>query len=199
MKTKKSLIMLASLAVILLVGVVGTLALLITQTNSVENTFVPGNVSVAVSETFDNETKTNVSIKNTGNVDAYIRVAIIPTWEDSAGNPVGVSASLDDLTIDWGPADGSETEENPSNNWEKGKDGFWYYTSSVSPQQSTTILIDSATVKTDSAGYNAGYCMNLQILAQGIQSVPTTVVTSEWDSGVNGVNGSTLQIITNNN
>lgn len=182
MKTKKPLILLVSLAVILLVGVVGTLALLKTQSGPVENTFVPGNVSVAVDEEFADNIKTNVCIKNTGNVDAYIRVAIIPTWEDGNGNPVGVSASLDDLTISWGSSD----------KWEKGEDGFWYYISPVSAGNGTDILIDAATVKTDSAGYNAGYQMNLQILAQGIQadgvdSNGKTPVEQAWSSGVSDV------------
>ncbi|MBQ3179857.1 MAG: hypothetical protein IJB55_00675, partial [Firmicutes bacterium] len=90
-----------------------------------------------------------------GNVDAYIRVAIIPTWEDDEGNPVGVSASLNDLDIVW----------TSSNKWEKGDDGFWYYTSPVSAGASTGNLIAEATVKTAN-----GYKMNLQILAQGIQA-----------------------------
>lgn len=183
MKTKKPLILLVSLAVILLVGVVGTLALLKTQSGPVENTFVPGNVSVTVhEEKFDATTKEGVYIKNTGNVDAYIRAAIIPTWEDGNGNPVGVSASLDDLTISWGSSD----------KWEKGEDGFWYYISPVSAGNGTDILIDAATVKTDSVGYNAGYQMNLQILAQGIQadgvdSNGKTPVEQVWSSGVSDV------------
>ncbi len=183
MKTKKPLILLVSLAVILLVGVVGTLALLKTQSGPVENTFVPGNVSVTVhEEKFDATTKEGVYIKNTGNVDAYIRVAIIPTWEDGNGNPVGVSASLDDLTISWGSSD----------KWKKGEDGFWYYISPVPAGDSTENLIASATVKTDSAGYNAGYKMNLQILAQGIQadgvdSNDETPVEQAWGANAAGI------------
>lgn len=165
MKTKKSLILLASLAIILLVSVGATLAFLVDKSGPVENTFVPGSVAVEVQESFDNVTKTGVKIKNTGNVDAYIRVAIIPTWEDDEGNPVGVSASLADLTIDWGEKGGSGTEAEPGNGWVKGTDGFWYYTSPVAPQDPTNILIDSATVNTPN-----GYHMNLQILAQSIQA-----------------------------
>ena len=192
MKTKKSLILLASLAIILLVGVGGTLALLIAGDGPVKNTFVPGNVSVTVQETFTDTAKTNVSIGNTGTVDAYIRVAIIPTWEDDAGNPVGVSASLNDLDISWG-----------SSNWQKGTDGFWYYISPVAAGNSTKNLIASATVNTDSIGYNAGYKMNLQILAQGIQadgvdSNGEKPVVLSWSSGVSGVSNDTLSVKTQN-
>lgn len=186
MKTKKPLILLASMVLILLVGVVGTLALLIMQSGPVENTFVPGNVSVEVQENFNNTEKKDVQIRNTGNVDAYIRVAIIPTWEDDEGNPVGVSASLSDLDITW-----------TNNNWQQGADGFWYYTSPVSAGGSTDNLIDSASVKTAN-----GYHMNLQILAQGIQadgvdSKGQTPVELAWSSGVSGVGyDGTLSVIT---
>ncbi|MBQ2887848.1 MAG: hypothetical protein IJE29_02855 [Firmicutes bacterium] len=185
MKTKKSLITLASLAIILLVGVGATLAFLVMKSGPVTNTFVPGNVEVTVQESFaqGGTEKTDVCIKNIGTVDAYIRVAIIPTWEDDEGNPVGVSASLSDLDITW----------TNNNNWQQGADGFWYYTSPVPAGDSTENLIASATVKTDSAGYNAGYKMNLQILAQGIQadgvdSNDETPVELAWGSGVSGVN-----------
>ncbi|MBQ3198936.1 MAG: hypothetical protein IJB67_01020 [Firmicutes bacterium] len=182
MKTKKSLITLASLAIILLVGVGATLAFLVMKSGPVTNTFVPGNVEVTVQESFDGTTKKSVSIKNIGNVDAYIRVAIIPTWEDDEGNPVGVSASLDDLNITWGSSD----------KWKKADDGFWYYTSPVPAGDSTENLIASATVKTDSAGYNAGYKMNLQILAQGIQadgvdSNDETPVEQAWGANAAGI------------
>lgn len=196
MKTKKSLILLASLAAILLVGVGATLAFLVDGSDPVTNTFVPGNVAVEVQEDFtqDGTEKKNVYVENTGNVDAYIRVAIVPTWEDDAGNPVGVSAGLSDLNITWGNNSGKEAE--PGNGWKKGDDGFWYYTSPVAPQDSTDILIYSATVKIDSAGYNAGYQMNLQILAQGIQADgvdsngQTTPVEQAWgEEAANPVTG----------
>ena len=183
MKTKKSLILLASLAAILLMGVGATLAFLEDKSGPVENTFVPGNVAVTVQETFTQggTEKKDVYIQNTGNVDAYIRVAIIPTWEDDDGNPVGVSASLSDLNISWG-----------SDKWKKADDGFWYYTSPVPAGDSTENLIASATVKTDSAGYNAGYKMNLQILAQGIQadgvdSNDETPVEQAWGANAAGI------------
>lgn len=51
-----------------------------------ENTFNPAQISCLVTEEFENNIKTNVSIKNTGNTDAYIRAAVIVTWVDNDGN-----------------------------------------------------------------------------------------------------------------
>ena len=62
----------------------GSLAWLISAPGPVVNEFIPGEVTIQVDETFDDEhtTKQNVSIKNTGNVPAYIRVALVPAWVD---------------------------------------------------------------------------------------------------------------------
>ena len=65
-------------------AVSGSLAWLISTPEPVVNEFTPGEVTIQVDETFDDEhtTKQNVSIKNTGNVPAYIRVALVPAWVD---------------------------------------------------------------------------------------------------------------------
>ncbi|MBQ4642513.1 MAG: hypothetical protein IJB47_07900 [Oscillospiraceae bacterium] len=197
---KKSILLLVSLVLLLALAVGGTLALLIADTESVVNTFTPGSTDVTIEETFNQpyETKENVSIKNAGDVPVYIRVAIIPTWEDGDGNPVGIAAGLSDLTIDWGATGGNEMEETPGNGWEKGKDGFWYYTSPVSAGNSTNNLITSATVITSN-----GYKMNLQILAQSIQAQPDEAVEQAWTNAKVTVdaNNGTLTVankVTNN-
>ena len=186
MKTKrKSLLLLVSLVMLMALTVGGTLALLIADTEPVVNTFTPGSTDIKVEETFDQTTKSNVKVTNNGDVPVYIRVAIIPTWEDSDGDPVGVAASLSDLDIDWGAED--DTEAAPGNNWVKGADGFWYYTEQVAADASTEQLIESATVQTANA-----YHMNLQILAQSIQAEPDEAVGEAWSNDkvtVTGNNG----------
>lgn len=186
MKTKrKSLLLLVSLVMLMALTVGGTLALLIADTEPVVNTFTPGSTDIKVEETFDQTTKSNVKVTNNGDVPVYIRVAIIPTWEDSDGDPVGVAASLSDLDIDWGAED--DTEAAPGNNWVKGADGFWYYTEQVAADASTEQLIESATVQTAN-----GYHMNLQILAQSIQAEPDEAVGEAWSNDkvtVTGNNG----------
>ena len=175
------------LALVLCCAVGGTLAWLIDATNPLENTFTPAQVKCTVVEdAFDGSTKTNVSVQNPAdekNVTAYIRVALVPTWEDENGNAVAEPASLDDLSITWGN----------SGKWLKGTDGYWYYKEPVAPGGRTAVLLEKATVTTEN-----GYQMNLQVMADSIQADPTRAVTAMWgkDKGgaVTGVDGTMLLI-----
>lgn len=163
---KKSLTMLVSLALILLVGVGGTLAYLVTQTGEVKNTFTPAKMEIELEEEFKDDTKSNVYVTNSGEVAAYVRIALVPTWVDDQNQPVAVNATLeDDLDITW-----------DSSLWVKGGDGFYYYTKAVAPNGGVTEnLIKTATVKNDN-----GYKMDLQVLVQAIQSEPDKAVGEAW-------------------
>ena len=161
------------LALVLCCAVGGTLAWLIDTTDPLANTFTPAQVECTVVEdAFDGSTKTNVSVQNPlkeKNVTAYMRVALVPTWEDENGNAVAEPASLDDLSITWGN----------SGKWLKGTDGYWYYKEPVAPGYSTEVLLQKATVKTDN-----GYSMNLQFLAEAVQAEPASAVESVWPVSV---------------
>ncbi len=163
--------------VLLLVGTVGgTLAWMNTQTGTVTNTFTKANPGTDVIENFDKNTKSNVSVKNTGDIESYIRVKLVPTWtSDEAGKePVGTPASLEDLTITWGT----------SSKWIQGGDGCWYYTEPVAPGEQTETLIASATVKESENGQK--YHMNLQVLSDSVQSSPASAVTDAWGAAQGG-------------
>lgn len=144
------------LAIVLLltVGVGGTLAYLIAEGGSITNVFEAEQASIQIIEDpFSGSEKSGVLVKNTCDIPVYVRVAIVPTWEDDDGDAVGVSASLNDLTIRWG-----------SSNWVKYGD-YWYYNEAVASKAVTAELINTATVATAN-----GYKMNLQILAEAIQA-----------------------------
>lgn len=173
----------AALLMVLVMSVGGTLAWLTAHTNAITNTFTVATPGVKIEEGFDKQTKSDVKVKNTGEVEAYIRVALVPTWEDENGNAVAEPASLDDLSITWGN----------SGKWLKGTDGYWYYKEPVAPGYSTEVLLEKATVTTEN-----GYHMNLQVMADSIQADPTRAVTAMWGTAkrgaVTGVDGTTLQI-----
>ena len=175
----------AALALATAVTVGGTLAWLSTHTNAVTNTFTMGDVKPQVSENFDDKTvKKDVRVGNQGNVAAYIRVALVPTWEDGEGNVK--AASLKDLDIKWGEGSGSETDS--ENGWIK--IGEYYYYQSPVPgmvddkMSYTNFLIKEAKVTGDEP---EGYHMNLQIIADSIQAAPETAVETTW--GVTVTNG----------
>ncbi len=163
-------------SVILISGlIVGTtLAYIMDNKGPLTNTFMPSTVEVSIDEAFENDVKTNVSVKNTGDTEAYIRAAVIVTWKDAEGNvypevPVAGTDYL--ITYNLGTAGIKSC-------WIKGADGFYYYTSPIADGENTDVLISTCTpadVETP-----VGYGLNVEILASGIQSVPTDVVKEKW-------------------
>lgn len=152
-------------------AVSGSLAWLISAPGPVVNEFTPGEVTIQVDETFDYSTKSDVSIKNTGNVPAYIRVALVPAWVDDERNIAAEPASLDNCNITWGK-DGNGYEDD----WFIGSDGFYYCKTVIEPDGSTPILIKSCTVN----GGEHKYDFELQVIASAVQSLPTSTVGEVW-------------------
>ena len=156
-------------------AVSGSLAWLISTPEQVVNSFTPGVVTIEVDEKFDSTTKSDVRIKNTGNVPAYIRVALVPAWVDDEGNIAAKPASLEqlhnDCNIAWGE-DGNGYEAD----WFIGSDGFYYCKTVINPGKSTPILIKSCTVK----GEEHEYDFELQVIASAVQSLPTSTVGEVW-------------------
>lgn len=206
-KTKKVNALLLSLLLILCVSVGGTAAYLIHSSDPVVNTFTPSKITTDIEEELDGDVKSNVAIKNTGDTEAYIRSAVVITWQDKDGNVYGqmpkacmestcAHASCGaDYAIQYNLVTSDE-------GWIKSSDGFYYWTKPVLSQAensekcTTGTLI--ATCKPLKNAPAAGYYLNVEIIGSGIQSKPTSVVTSNWSSGVSGVatNGTTLQIKT---
>lgn len=184
-KRKKSVIkpvlVLASVVILLLGATFGTLAYLSAESTQAINTFTPSRVTSSVVETFENNIKKDVSIKNTGDTTAYIRAAVVVTWQDENGNVYGTVPANGDYEITYNLYD----QTNPVGKWELGTDGFYYWTSPVAPDATTGVLITEA--KPLKAAPAEGYTLCIEILGSGIQSVPTSVVTNEWSSGVSGV------------
>lgn len=176
MKTKQPVALVAIL-VLLCCAVAGTLAYLVTSTNSVTNTFTPAHVSTAVDETFENGVKSDVKIQNTGDIDAYIRAAIIINWADKDGNVYGGAA----------PEKGTDyTEPVLQDGWIKVGD-YYYYTSAVPAGDSTGMLF--APIKQLTTCKDTNYGLQITILADGIQSEPVHVVADVWKDVKVGANG----------
>lgn len=156
--TKRTLLTALMIALIMTVTVSGTLAYLIAQSGEVENVFEPTEVTCEVTEeSFDGTVKSGVRIKNNGDVSAYIRAAIVVTWQDAAGNVHGEAPVKDrdyELTIgsDW-----------------KLSGNYYYYKNAVAVNDSTGELIDTCTVK--AAAPAEGYTLHVEIIAGAIQSI----------------------------
>lgn len=154
---------LLALALILVCTVGGTVAYLITHTDPVVNTFTPGKVSCQVEEKFEgNNVKTEAVVKNTGNVPAYIRVAVVANTIDAQGNITGMETL---------PAGWLNTED-----WTKSGD-FYYYKGVVQPGDVTANLLTAAGI--DLTG------IQVTILASAIQSMPDDAVKDAWNMSYN--------------
>lgn len=140
-----------------------TLAWLEANTEEITNRFTPGSVTSEVIEKFDGQTKKDVSIQNTGNIDAYMRVALVPVWKNADGSISGTPVGAE-YTAPVVPA-----------GWFLGSDGFYYHQSFVTPGEKTTVLINELSMPT-----KPGLYFELQILASAIQADPKDAVEESW-------------------
>lgn len=159
---------LLALVLILVCTVGGTVAYLVTHTDPVVNTFTPGKVSCQVEEEFkDNDTvKTKAVVKNTGNVPAYIRVAVVANTIDGEGNITG----METLPVGWLNAE----------KWTE-VGGFYYYKGVVQPGNVTANLLTADGI--DLTG------IQVTILASAIQSMPDDAVNDAWKISYNSITG----------
>ena len=188
-RRKQQSLIIAVVAILCSIIACATIAFVFTSTKPLENTFTDAYVACDVLETFDGITKTDVTIKNTGEVQSYIRAKVVVTWMSDDKTKVTALKPIDDTDYIITYAD----ETNAATNWEKGSDGYWYYKLPVNVGKETEELIESCSLK-DGITVPDGYYLSVEIVASSIQSTPPRVVTEQWDSGVNGVNGSTLII-----
>lgn len=166
---KKSLVLLTAMVVLLCAVVGGTVAYLVTATDPVTNTFTPTSASTSIEEDFNHKVKDNVKIKNTGDVKAYIRAAVIVTWQKADGTVYGVVPKLGEDYSYTGAESGWTGLAN---------DGYYYYTSPVEPGAATSALIQSC--KPLKAAPAEGYTLHVEIISEAIQAEPTTAVTQAW-------------------
>lgn len=188
-RPKRLATLLVSLLLVLGVAVGGTVAFLSTRTDSKENTFTPSKVTCVVTETFNNNVKSQVAVKNTGDTTAFIRAAINVTWmsnQDAANQTVSAKVPVKDK--DYSITFAKNT------NWIKGADGYYYYQLPVDPQGSTGELIKECKLQ-ENASVPDGYHLSVEIVASAIQSAPYSVVQSMWhvtvaDGKITRANGS---------
>lgn len=122
--SKKPLTLFVALVLLLTLAVGGSLAWLVSN-DKVTNSMVPGNVPIEIVEQKDGTIKKSITIKNTGNIDAYIRVAVVANKVDKDGN----------ITVGTAPTLNLNTEK-----WQLLPDGYYYYKGVVAPGASTESL-----------------------------------------------------------
>lgn len=153
----------------------GVYAYLTASTAPISNEFVPATVTCSVEESFVGGVKSDVKVRNTGNIDAYIRATVVATFVADDGKVLATAPEVGvDYTIAWG-----------ASGWKQGTDGYWYHTKAVRPNETTMPLIGAAQQSSVSAP--SGYRLHIQILATAVQAAPDSAVQEAW--GVRVSNG----------
>lgn len=174
-KNHKLVVLLTSLGLLMTAGVAGTVMYLYTPVYDVTNTFTFGQVPPEVEEDFDGTVKKDVYFTNTGDVDAYIRAAIIVNWVDEDDNIYGGQAiTKDDYIMTLNLNAGTDDD-----GYWKEQGNYYYWTEVVKPGQSTGILIDECRLS-ENANVPEGCTLSVDIVAQTIQTTPDQAIVESW-------------------
>ena len=193
LKSKTKLItLLVSLLMIGAATINSTVAFLFTHSGPVENQFNPSQVRTSVDEeiTVDENgvnVKEDVTIQNIGDTTAWIRAAVVVTWQDEDGNVYGQMPTDEDYTIVFNLQD----QNDPDGKWEKANDGFYYWSKPVPVNENTGVLITSCSPQnpngiTVGSGENAvTYYLTVEILGSGIQTFQgVTDYMTAWNTAM---------------
>lgn len=164
--SRKVIVLAIAVVLLLSATVTGTLMYLVSKTEAVTNTFEPATVTCEVQEDFNGTVKKNVTVKNTSNIDAYLRVKLVTYRVNDKGERIGGTATIPNFAL----GDG----------WFE-KDGFYYYKSPVVPDATpgTDLIGDNGITLVEYTDADGGRQV-IEVIAEAIQSVPTTVVAEKW-------------------
>ena len=173
--SRKVIVLAIAVVLLLSATVTGTLMYLVSKTTAVTNTFEPATVTCEVQENFDGTVKKDVTVKNTSNIDAYLRVKLVTYRVNADGERIGGTANIPNFEL----GDG----------WFK-KDGFYYYNKPVASGETpeTKLIGDTGITLVEYTDADGGKQV-IEVIAEAIQSVPTSVVAEKWGVTVdaNGV------------
>lgn len=165
MKLRRILPVLLAGFVLLTVSLLGTaFGYMFRQTETVETELIPAQVACRVEESFDGTSKSGITVQNTGNVDAYLRVRMVTYWVDGNGDIMPLESRMPAYAVhpDWIPLG----------------DHTYCYKSPVSPGSATTanLLASPMTLGTSAEGYR----QVVAVFAEAIQARPGDAVEQAW-------------------
>ena len=153
-----------SLLLVATMAIGGSMAFLTAKTTEVVNTFTPAHVEPDVKEDFNGTVKSSITVQNTGDVDAYIRVKLVTYRVNDDGDHIGGKAEIPDFT--------------PGNGWVKHGE-YYYYTKPVAPKESTGDLLGTSITLQEYTDADGGK-QAIDVMAEAIQSTPASAVGEAW-------------------
>lgn len=167
MRMKWTAALLLAMAAILCVTIGTTAAYLVAIPATVTNSFEAPELETEIRESFDGKVKNNVRIANTGGVAAYIRAAVVVTWQDAAGRVYAQRPVAGrDYDIRWS-TDGWTSNGN-----------YYYHSAPVAAGGETGVLFTSCTPRTTAPA--EGYALHVEILSEAVQAEPDAAVQEAW-------------------
>lgn len=174
-RLQKLLLTAMSLALVLGLTVGMTIAFVLTNTEALENTFVPAVVEISTQENYDSDANaySSFTVVNSGsNIPVYIRVAVVANWRNTGGNVCG------------GEHDAAIPTITPGTDWVLEADGYYYYTKPVAVGAATGNLLDGPlTMGTDADGCQTQFFfLASAIQAQGVKDgTGTPAYKDAWE------------------
>ena len=167
----KMMVLAISIILLLSTAVMGTMMFLVSKTPVVTNTFDPAKVTCEVQEQFDGTVKKDVTAKNTGNIDAYLRIKLVSYRVNTDGERIGGTVVIPNFT--------------PGSGWFE-QDGFYYYHKPVAPGEipDVNLIGDSGITLVTYTDADGGKQV-IEVIAEAIQAKPTSVVADQWNVTVN--------------
>lgn len=161
---KKKAIMIASMVTALIIAsvvVVYAVVYITDKDGPANSVFTPSEVGCSVAEN-----EGTYTVTNEGNINSYIRVAVVANWK----NIEGIHWQVPEITV------------TPDSTWVKEGD-YYYFKGAVVPDATVTfgtVALSGETVD--------GYDLQIQVLAEAIQSQPDGAVQDAWDMTFDGSN-----------
>ena len=186
---KKKILLAAAVVICLTIAVSGTLAYF-TFEDTAHNVITSGGVSIEVVEKTKGEGETEVdfpkegitgvmpgtevskivSVRNTGNSEAWVRVKVDATIKSAEGEGK-LPSDVMTYTV--------------SEGWTE-KDGYYYYNNKVPAGESTSILFDTVKFDPEMGNEYQNCKANIVISAQAVQTAnngTTVMVAQGWPAG----------------
>lgn len=148
-----------SILLVLALAVGGTVAYIIAQSDEITNIFSPSQVLCQVIDHDDG----TFTVKNAGDVEAYLRAAVVVNWESAENEAYWQNPAF---TVS---GDG----------WNLGTDGYYYYSAPVPADTAAPVPI-TVTVTAGQTAPETGYTVTVQVLGEAIQSEPAEAVQNAW-------------------
>lgn len=142
-----------------------------------KNSFIPAQVDCSVAEKLSDNQKTEITIENTGNITAYLRLRLVTYWVNTDGEGkeyivAKPSASLDSVQYN-------------KSLWLKGSDDTYYYRQPVKASDGISnghftqnLLKSPIPLQYDDED---GSRQVIVVFAEAIQAQPAKAVEESWD------------------